>query len=47
MGDDPFAFLQQDPFENIPLQDCMHTMMQKLGDEGFCFVMQVSIFFYI
>ena len=39
--EDPFSFLQQDPFENVSIQDCMHEMTLKLGDEGFCFVMQV------
>ena len=39
--EDPFGFLQQDPFESVSIQDCMHEMTQKLGDEGFCFVMQV------
>ena len=41
--EDPFSFLQQDPFESVSIQDCMHEMTQKLGDEGFCFVMQVRV----
>lgn len=40
--DDPFSFLQQDLFENASLQDCENEMKEKLGDEGFCFVIQVS-----
>ena len=40
-AEDPFSFLQQDPFESVSIQDCMHEMTVKLGDEGFCFVMQV------
>ena len=39
--DDPFSFLQQDLFENSTLQDCENEMKEKLGDEGFCFVIQV------
>lgn len=40
--DDPFSFLQQDLFENASLQECENEMKEKLGDEGFCFVIQVS-----
>lgn len=40
MADDPFQFLQQDPFENISLSDYTRKIKQKYGDEGFCFIMQ-------
>lgn len=35
------SFIQQDPFSGIPLQDTFHDLPQKLGDENFCFIMQV------
>ena len=34
--------IQQDPFAGIPLQDTLHDLPQKLGDEAFCFIMQVE-----
>lgn len=34
--------IQQDPFAGIPLQDTFHDLPQKLGDENFCFIMQVA-----
>lgn len=40
--EDPFSFLQQDPFENVSLSDWTRKIKQKYGDEGFCFIMQVS-----
>ena len=36
------SFIQQDPFAGIPLQDTFHDLPQKLGDENFCFIMQVA-----
>ena len=44
--DDPFQFLQ-DPFDGIPLSDCIRKMKQKYGDEGFCFILQVLLFFIL
>ena len=41
---DIYSLLQQDPFVGITPQDDFHDIMQKLGDENFCFVMQVPIF---
>ena len=43
-ADDPFQFLQ-DPFDGIPLSDCIRKMKQKYGDEGFCFILQVLLLF--
>ena len=45
-ADDPFQFLQ-DPFDGIPLSDCIRKMKQKYGDEGFCFILQVLLFFIL
>lgn len=42
---DIYSLLQQDPFVGITLQDDFQDIMQKLGDENFCFVMQVFISF--
>lgn len=44
---DTYRFLQQDPFSGITLQDDMNEFMHKLGDENFCFIMQVSFFLFI
>ena len=41
---DLYSLLQQDPFVGTTPQDDFHDIMQKLGDENFCFVMQVLIF---
>ena len=41
---DMYAVLQQDPFVGVTPQDDFHDVMHKLGDENFCFVMQVFIF---
>ena len=47
MIEDPFHFLQQDPFEDISLSDCTRKIKQKYGDEGFCFIMQVFFHSFI
>ncbi|KAK8804035.1 hypothetical protein WA171_000128, partial [Blastocystis sp. BT1] len=42
---DLYSLLQQDPFVGITPQDDFHDIMQKLGDENFCFVMQFFNYF--